>query len=113
MILLLGAIGVQTTRVVKRDRRLKNSNVALSMANHDLFGLDRDLQRDRVVESVRAEVTGMRSADGLREVVGKMLGELSEAGVEFDLCVINVVDEDTSVRQQYGATAKGWSGQAE
>ena len=113
VILFAAAVGVQTGRVVRRDRRLRESNAALSMANKDLFGLNRELQRDRAVERVRAEVTAMKTADGLSEVVGEMLKELSEAGVDFDLCVINIVDEDAGIRKQTGATKQGWSGQAE
>ncbi len=45
MAVLLGAIAFQTTRVVRRDRRLREANTALSAANKDLFGVNRDLQQ--------------------------------------------------------------------
>ena len=35
----------QTARVVRRDRRLREANTALSAANKDLFGLNRELQQ--------------------------------------------------------------------
>ena len=41
----LAVIGWQTVRVVRRDRKLRESNSALSSANHDLFGLNRELQQ--------------------------------------------------------------------
>ena len=44
MAVLLGGIGFQTVRVVRRDRRLQQTNAALSGANKDLFGLNRELQ---------------------------------------------------------------------
>ena len=42
-----------------------------------------------------------------------MLKELSEAGVVFDLCVINILDEAAGVRRQFGTTRDGRSGQTE
>jgi len=44
MAVLLGAIGLQTARVVRRDRRLRESNLALSAGNKELFALNRALQ---------------------------------------------------------------------
>ena len=45
MAVLLGAIAFQTTRVVRRDRRLREANTALSAGNKELFALNRDLQQ--------------------------------------------------------------------
>ena len=105
--------GYQASRIIVSNRRLTEGNVALSGANHQLFDLNVALQRERSVERVRAEVTSMTAAEDLQPVVQDMLNELATAGVGFDLCVINIIDEDTGVRRQYGATAKGWSGQTE
>ena len=73
MVVLLGAVGFQTGRVVRRDRRLRESNAALSDANKELFQANVSLDRERAVERVRAEVTGMTSVDDLRGVVEEML----------------------------------------
>jgi len=100
-------------RVRERTRELQESNKALSDANKDLFKLNRALTRERAVERVRAEVTAMKSAEDLRDVVGEMLKELSATGVDFDLCVINIIDEEAGVRRQYGATKEGGFGQSE
>ncbi len=45
MVVLLGAIGLQTGRVIRRDRKLQETNTALSLANKDLFELNRELQQ--------------------------------------------------------------------
>ena len=113
MIAFVGVTGYQASRIIVSNRRLTEGNVALSGANHQLFDLNVALQRERSVERVRAEVTSMTAAEDLQPVVQDMLNELATAGVGFDLCVINIIDEDTGVRRQYGATAKGWSGQTE
>ena len=42
---MLGLAGVQTGRIVWRDRRLRESNLALSSANKELFGLNEELQQ--------------------------------------------------------------------
>ena len=44
MFVLLSAIAVQTIRVVRRGRRLRVANTALSESNKSLFSLNRDLQ---------------------------------------------------------------------
>ena len=90
----------------RAEKALRESNAALSAAN-------RELRQDRALERVRAEVTVMAEAEDLKDVVEEMLKELEAAGVDFDLCVINIVDEGAGVRRQYGATKQGWSGQEE
>ncbi len=99
MVVLISVIVTQTGRVARRDRRLRRSNA--------------ELRRDRALDRVRAEVTAMGAAEDLRVLTEGMLRELASAGVEFDLCVINILNEEAGVRHQYGATREGWSGQAE
>ena len=111
MIVLLGAIGFQTGRVARSHRRLRESNDALSDANKDLHVANVELNRERAVERVRAEVTGMESVDDLKHVVEEMLRELNAAGVDFNLCVVNIIDEEAGTRTQYGATEAGWAGE--
>ncbi len=120
MAVLAGVIGLQASRIVVSNRKLRESNTALSSGNKEMFALNRELQetnkrldRERAVERVRAEVTAMKSAEDLKDVVAEMLRELSGAGVAFDICVINIVDEEAGVRRQYGATKEGWFGQSE
>jgi signal transduction histidine kinase/FixJ family two-component response regulator len=42
----IALIGWQAVRIIRRDRRLHETNNALSEANHDLFGLNKDLQEN-------------------------------------------------------------------
>ena len=118
MAVMLGAIGFQTSRVIRRDRRLREGNVALSAANKDLFGLNQNLEDsnkrldlERAVERVRAEITSMTSPDDLKAVIQEMLKELSAAGVDYNLCVVNIIDEEAGTRTQYGATREVWAGE--
>ncbi len=113
MVVGLGIIGIQAARIVASNRKLQEANLAMSVANKDLFQANVVLKQDRALERVRAEVTGMSEAEDLRDVTEGMLKELATAGVDFDLCVINIIDEEAGVRRQYGATRQGWSGQAE
>jgi len=103
----------QTARVIRRDHWLQKSNAALSAANKELFQVNQALQRERAVERVRAEVTAMKTPEDLQQVVAEMHAELETTGVDFDLCVINIVDEAAGVRRQVGATRQGWSRQRE
>jgi len=76
MAILLGGIGFQTARVVRRDRRLQESNTALSDANKDLFGLNEDLQQktddltvEAALERVRAKALGMQKSESISSSV--------------------------------------------
>ncbi len=100
MVVLLGGIGFQTGRVVRRDKRLRDSNTALSAANKELFGLNREfqeanqeLQRDRAVERVRGEVQAMEQASDFEEVLSVLAEDLKTVGLSFDTCGIDVLDE--------------------
>ncbi len=100
MAVLLGAIGFQTGRVIRRDKRLRDSNTALSAANKDLFGLNREfqeanqeLQRDRAVERIRGEVQAMEKASDFENVLSLLSEDLKAVGLSFDTCGIDVLDE--------------------
>jgi signal transduction histidine kinase len=64
--LLLGAVGLQTGRVVRRDRRLRESNAALSSANRELFQANQDLRRE-IAERRRAEEERARLDERLQQ----------------------------------------------
>ena len=75
-------IGWQTARVIRRDKRLRLSNEALSAANHQLFDVNKALQRDRAVERIRAEVQSMDEADDFEKILSVLTGpEGGRAGV--------------------------------
>ncbi len=100
MVVLLSGIGFQTGRVIRRDKRLRDSNTALSAANKELFGLNREfqeanqeLQRDRAVERIRGEVQAMEQASDFEGVLSVLAEDLKTVGLSFDTCGIDVLDK--------------------
>ncbi|OGG46900.1 MAG: hypothetical protein A3F84_01115 [Candidatus Handelsmanbacteria bacterium RIFCSPLOWO2_12_FULL_64_10] len=65
--LLLGVAGLQTGRVVRRDRRLRESNAALSSANRELFQANQDLRRE-IAERQRTEGERARLDERLQQL---------------------------------------------
>ncbi len=45
VVVFLGIIGFQASRIIASNRKLKQSNLALSLANKELFGVNRELQQ--------------------------------------------------------------------
>ena len=86
-------IGWQAMRIVQRDQRLQEANAALSAGNRELFGLNQELQRDRAVERVRAEVTTMEQAEDFEQVLSVLAEDLKTVGLNFDTCGIDVLNE--------------------
>jgi len=43
VVVFISAVGAQTARVIRRDRRLQEANAALSAANREMFGVNREL----------------------------------------------------------------------
>ena len=106
-VVLLGLVGVQTGRVVRRERRLEEANrelqrktksveeanQALSAANKELFQANQALQRDRAVERIRGEVQAMNQASDFEGVLSVLAEDLKTVGLPFDTCGIDVLDE--------------------
>ncbi len=86
-------IGWQTTRVIRRDGRLQESNKALSDANKDLFQLNKDLLRERAVERIREQVQSMERASDFEKVLSLLADDLNQAGLRFETCGIDVLNE--------------------
>jgi signal transduction histidine kinase/ligand-binding sensor domain-containing protein len=84
---------VQTGRVIQRDRRLNESNHALSDANKELFGLNRELQQERFVERIRGEVQAMEKAEDFDNLLSTLAEDLKAVGLHFTTCGIDVLDE--------------------
>ncbi len=83
LVLAIGLVALQGVRVVRRDRRLHESNQALSDANNQLFQVNRDLetanvelQRDRALERIRAEVQSMDRAEDFEKVLSLLTADL-------------------------------------
>jgi signal transduction histidine kinase len=81
VIVFVGGIGFQTSRVVRRDRRLREANVAMSDANKELFQVNVDLQREQVLERLRGQAQGMQSSEDIGPVVEAVNHELTRLGV--------------------------------
>jgi signal transduction histidine kinase len=107
MAVLLSGIVFQTTRIIRRDRRLNESNAALSDANKELFQINVDfqqktedlevanqkLQRDRAVERIRAQVQLMDKAEDFDAVLSILANDLNTVDLNFTTCGIDVLDE--------------------
>ena len=83
VIVFVGGISFQTTRVIRRDRRLRQSNQALSDANNELFQVNVDLQREQVLERLRGQAQGMQSSEDIGPVVEAVYRELSGLGLNL------------------------------
>ena len=86
-------LAFQTTRVVRRGRHLRDSNAALSDANRELFSLNVELQREKSVERIRAEVQSMNRAQDFERVLSMLANDLREMGLHFDTCGIDALTE--------------------
>ena len=93
LVVAFSLVGWQTVRVVRRDRRLKQSNEALSSANNELFQVNQALQRDRSVERIRGQVQSMDRAEDFEKVLSLLTSDLREVGLTFESCEIDVLEE--------------------
>ena len=92
-ILLVIAVLFQSARVVRGKRQLQRSVDALSAANHELFAVNKALQRDRAVERLRAEVQSMNEAEDFERILSLLTTDLREVGLAFQTCEIDVLAE--------------------
>jgi hypothetical protein len=96
IIVFVGGIGFQTSRVVRRDRRLRESNQALSNANNELFQVNVDLQREQVLERLRGQAQGMQSSEDIKPVAEAVYRELSGLGLPLMGISIGIHLSDTA-----------------
>ena len=82
----------QTRRVIRRGRRLREANRAMSDANKELFAANRALQRDRAVERIRGEVQAMDEASDFERVLSLLSEDQKTVGLPFDTCGIDILD---------------------
>ena len=107
-VLLLGLTGLQTGRVIHRDRRLREGNEALSEANKELFGVNQSLQQktedldrsnneltvEAALERVRARALGMQESEDLDTVSASLFEALGEVGFNVLYCWIAMIKEE-------------------
>ena len=91
--IFLIAAAWQTTRVIQRDRRLRQSNEALSDANNELYEVNQTLHRDSAVQRIRAEIQSMDKTEDFDRVLSFMMTDLKQVGLTFSTCEIDVLDE--------------------
>ncbi|MDA0312739.1 MAG: hypothetical protein O2992_11570 [Gemmatimonadetes bacterium] len=105
-LLLVMALGWQSVRVVRRDRRLTASNRALSDANHELFRVNQALDRDRAMANIRAEVQAMDRVEDFEKILAMMTKDLAAQGLGFASCEIDLLEEKSGgkVSHQQAAT---------
>ncbi len=60
-------------------------------------------RRERAVERVRAEAMAMRSSDGLLKVIGAVMREMKQIGIDTERCFINFVEEEAELVHSYQA----------
>ncbi len=99
-------VGWQTARVVRRDRRLRQSNEALSAANNELFQVNVDLQREQVLERLRGQAQGMQSSEDIGPVVEAVHRELSGLGLPLIHSGISIHLSETKT-EQWGVAEDG------
>ena len=115
VVIFVSAVGLQTTRVMRRDRRLQQTNTALSDANKELFGLNEDLQQktddldqsnqalqqktddltvEAALERVRAKALEMKESEELSEVSETLYEEYEALGFDLFRFAITILDEE-------------------
>ena len=81
VLFLVGSTSYQASRVVASNRKLKESNQALSSANNELFQVNVDLQREQVLERLRGQAQGMQSSEDIGPVLEAVYRELTGLGL--------------------------------
>jgi signal transduction histidine kinase/ligand-binding sensor domain-containing protein len=94
-LLLIIGILFQSARVVQRDRRLREANLAMSDANKELFQVNVDLQREQVLERLRGQAQGMQSSEDIGPMVEAVYREMTQLGLPLFGSSINIRLSDT------------------
>ena len=74
-------------------QKLEIQNQAMSEANKDLFTANQELQRDRAVARIRAEVQSMDKAEDFEKILTLVTEDLKTVGLAFDACEIDLLNE--------------------
>jgi signal transduction histidine kinase/ligand-binding sensor domain-containing protein len=89
-------LGLQAVRIVRNNRRLSETNTALSGANHELFEVNQELQRGQVLERLRARAQGMQSSDEIGQIAEAVLKETKNLGLSLTSVTLSLI-ENTQV----------------
>ena len=85
VVVLIGGIGLQTRRVILRDRKLQESNKGLQQKTHDLLV-------EAVLERVRAKALEMQVSEDLHEVSAALFEAFENVGFSLFRCAIHILD---------------------
>lgn len=110
LLLIVGLI-FQSARIVQRDRRLRESNEALSEANNELFQVNVDLQREQVLERLRGQAQGMQSSGGIGSIAGSIFQEMKDLGIAISRSSVILFHEDKGEYEYWFTTADGEFGE--
>ena len=97
LVIAIVLVGWQTARVVRRDRRLREGNQALSDANKELFQVNVDLQREQVLERLRGQAQGMQSSEDIKPVAQAVYQELTGLGLPLLTTAIAIHISETEM----------------
>jgi len=101
---LLGGIGFQTNRLVRRDKRLQEANLAMSSANKELFGVNRELTVEAALDRVRGRALSMEQSEEILEVSKVLAKEFEDLGLPITYSAIVIVDEDQDTQENWITT---------
>ena len=104
---MIGLVGLQSVRLVRRDKRLRHSNEALSTANNELFQVNVDLQREQVLERLRGQAQGMQSSEDIGPMVEAVYRELTGLGLPLIQPSIGIYRDDERKTEIWEATSDG------
>ena len=114
LVIAIVLVGWQTSRVVRRDRRLREGNQALSDANKELFqvnvdleSVNVDLQREQVLERLRGQALGMQSSDEIVAMNESVFRDLKALGLPLISSGIGIVNDARTEFQVWGTTSGG------
>ena len=127
-VVLLGGMGLQTGRVIRRDRRLQETNAAMSDTNKELFGVNQELQQrtddlqqktedldrsnreltvEAALERVRAKALGMQESRDLADVAVALWEELPGVGISIRRPGITLLDLESNAAEIWTTSDDG------
>ncbi len=101
VVVLIGGIGLQTGRVILRDRKLQESNEGLQKTD--------DLTVEATLERVRAEALGMQASEDLHTVSAALFEAFESLDFAMLRFAITIVDDEADTVLEF-PVRKGYDG---